>query len=184
MKNLYDMVVEAVTALNNGFSAHNVTQWVRQMASLAQQNNEDLDLPLSTDPAFKWYVSHREVKKYMEQLFNSGMLTRTASGNGYFVYELAMSSTSTNTTGATGALGSGISGTAGVPTTPAATLLGKLLNYVNGYRSRCGFSPTAKKVQSRLKRDCNLTCQQLLAFAQQNNVPVKTSGTPSASTVG
>ena len=178
MKNLYDMVVEAVTALNDGFSAHNVTQWVRQMANAAHQNNEELDLPLSDDPAFKWYVSHEEVKQHMEQLYSLHVVDRSF-GNGYFVYHVV----TTHATSAT--VTPNVPTTApSTPVTSDATLLNKLVNYVNNYRSRHGYTPTAKQVQSRLKRDCNMTCHELLYFASKNNIPVITNATPSVSTIG
>ena len=171
------MVMDAVTALNDGFSAHNVTEWVRQMANLAQQNGEDLDLPLSDDPAFKWYVSHAEVKKHVEQLYNNRVVDRTF-GNGYFVYSVV-----TNAPVATTPV---VNASSTVPTSTPTTqgLLNKLVNYVNNYTSRCGFAPTAKEVQSRLKRDSNMTCLELVDYANRNGIPVTLGNSPSVTLIG
>ena len=176
------MVVDAVTALNDGFSAHNVTEWVRQMAVLADQNGEDLDLPLSDDPAYKWYVSHADVKRLMEQLYSARTVDR-AFGSGYFVYRLLATTP------------------ASVPplvvpsppprtfaptsTTPSGMLLvNKLLCYVTNYKTKVGFAPTAKEVQSRFKRESDMTCNEFLIFAAQNNIHVTLGSTASVSTIG
>ena len=173
MKNLYDMVVESVASLSAGFSAYDVTQRVRRMAQLAQLANEDLDLPLSSDPGFKWNVSHSEVKRIMEQLYGGRAVDRTFNSSGYFVYHVVTAAPAT------------------APTTPTATpattdtsLLTKLVNYINGYRSRSGVTPTAKEVQSRFKRESDMTCQEFIVFAGQNNIPVALGATPSVSTIG
>jgi hypothetical protein len=188
MKNLYDMVVEAVTALNNGFSAHNVTEWVRQMTKLAEQNNEDLDLPLSDDPAFKWYVSHNDVKRVMEQLYIARTVDRWFSNNGYFLYlVVANAPTVAPVTAApvSAPVTVPVTSLTRVLTNPSSTLLVKLINYIDGFSHRNnGLTPTAKQVQSRLKRDCNLTCRELVTFAKQNNIPVTLGATLGVSTIG
>jgi hypothetical protein len=175
MQNLYDMVVESVESLAVGFSAYDVTQRVRRMAQIAQLANEDLDLPLSSDPGFKWNVSHSEVKRIMEQLYGGRAVDRTFNSSGYFVYHVVTATPAAAT----------------APTTPTATpattdtsLLDKLVNYINGYRSRSGVTPTAKEVQSRFKRESDMTCQEFINFAARNNVPVTLGATPSVSTIG
>jgi hypothetical protein len=181
MKNLYQMVVDAVTALNDGFSAHNVTEWVRQMAVLADQNGEDLDLPLSDDPAYKWYVSHADVKRLMEQLYSARTVDR-AFGSGYFVYSLLAT---TPASVPPLVLPTTAPATAPVAQVPCeARLVNKLLCYVTNYKTKVGFAPTAKEVQSRFKRESYMTCNEFLNFAAQNNIHVTLGSTASVSTIG
>ncbi len=173
MKNLYDMVVESVEALCVGFSAYDVTQRVRRMAQIAQLTNEDLDLPLSSDPGFKWNVSHSEVKRIMEQLYGGRAVDRTFNSSGYFIYHVVTATPAAAPTTPTAA-----------PATTDTSLLAKLVNYINAYRSRSGVTPTAKEVQSRFKRESDMTCQEFINFAGQNNIPVNLGATASVSTIG
>ena len=90
MKTLLNLVTEAITnRFSSGqFSAFEVTTAVRGMDGTGSS--------LVTMPDGTLKVFHSDVKSIMEDMFDHGVLTRTAGG-GFWLYTVAPVSTATNT---------------------------------------------------------------------------------------
>lgn len=179
LKELVLGAVEGFLSTDSSFSVHNLTQSIRNVV-----NSGAVEIPalLVDGQAFKYEISHDDVKFYFNDLFLNNSFTQPLSRSwqgGYFLYYGDMTPAQVNpikaTSNALNRLGGSLSvlGNSGTIKVPSAAALvsqqaaasnklprTEVINRVRTYQTNCGFrgvSPTPKQIQSAIKRGSKST---------------------------